>query len=36
MKPSITQQQIIEKYLIELDKHIADLKLGEAEKTFEI
>jgi AraC family transcriptional regulator, regulatory protein of adaptative response / methylphosphotriester-DNA alkyltransferase methyltransferase len=28
--------EIVEKYLFELDKHMADLKQGRAESTFEI
>lgn len=33
---SLRQQAIVRDYLFQLDKHIADLKNGSAEKTFEI
>ncbi len=33
---SIRQQEIVKDYLAQLDKHIADLKSGVADKTFEI
>jgi AraC-like DNA-binding protein len=36
MTPSARQQEIIKQYLLELDKHIADLKSAKAESTFEI
>jgi AraC family transcriptional regulator, regulatory protein of adaptative response / methylphosphotriester-DNA alkyltransferase methyltransferase len=36
MFASIRQQEIINKYNSELDKHLAELKAGKAEKTFEI
>ena len=36
MNASIRQKEIIDQYLAELDKHLAALKSGEAEKTFEI
>jgi AraC family transcriptional regulator, regulatory protein of adaptative response / methylphosphotriester-DNA alkyltransferase methyltransferase len=36
MTTSIRQLEIINKYLFELDKHLAELKLGKADKTFEI
>jgi AraC family transcriptional regulator, regulatory protein of adaptative response / methylphosphotriester-DNA alkyltransferase methyltransferase len=35
-KTSLRQREIVEQYLRELDKHLADLKIGKAEKTFEI
>src|SRR4028119_2175386 len=35
MTPSARQQEIINQYLFELDKHIADLKAARAESTFE-
>lgn len=34
--PSSRQLEIVEKYETELEKHLADLKQGKAEKTFEI
>jgi AraC family transcriptional regulator, regulatory protein of adaptative response / methylphosphotriester-DNA alkyltransferase methyltransferase len=33
---SLRQKEIVKDYLKELDKHIADLKSGTAESTFEI
>ena len=33
---SVRQREIVSNYLVELDKHIADLKSGKAENTFEI
>ena len=36
MTPSKRQQEIIDQYLFELDKHMADLKSAKAESTFEI
>ncbi|MGL4599022.1 MAG: helix-turn-helix domain-containing protein [Bacteroidia bacterium] len=36
MTPSIRQQEIIEQYLLELDKHMVDLKSAKAQSTFEI
>lgn len=35
-KVSVRQNQIMEQFLKELDQHLADLKEGKAEKTFEI
>jgi AraC-like DNA-binding protein len=35
-KASIRQKEIVAQYLHELDKHLADLKSGNAEHTFEI
>ncbi len=36
MELSERKQEIIDKYNFELDKHLAELKAGKAEKTFEI
>lgn len=36
MKTSVRKEEIIQRYLIELDKHLAELKSGRAEKTFQI
>ena len=36
MKTNNRQNELIEKYLIELDKHISELKLGKAKKIFQI
>jgi AraC family transcriptional regulator, regulatory protein of adaptative response / methylphosphotriester-DNA alkyltransferase methyltransferase len=36
MAASSRQQEIIDKYLLELDKHLLELKSGKALKTFEI
>ncbi|GAB4330327.1 MAG: hypothetical protein OHK0038_04600 [Flammeovirgaceae bacterium] len=36
MNPPNRQNEIIEAYLAELDKHLQELKEGKAEKTFEI
>ncbi len=33
---TIRQREIVRDYLVQLDNHIADLKKGSAEKTFEI
>ncbi|MFN8256140.1 MAG: helix-turn-helix transcriptional regulator [Bacteroidales bacterium] len=35
-KASARQMEIVAQYLQELDKHLADLKTGKADKTFEI
>ncbi|MBL7846266.1 MAG: helix-turn-helix transcriptional regulator [Cyclobacteriaceae bacterium] len=35
-KSSNRQQEIVTQYLHELDKHLAELKIGKAENTFEI
>ncbi len=36
MTPSNRQQEIIDQYLFQLEKHLADLKSAKAETTFEI
>jgi AraC-like DNA-binding protein len=36
IKSTLRQQEIVREYLVQLDKHIADLKKGSAERTFEI
>ncbi len=33
---SVRQRQIVSQYLQQLDRHLADLKAGKAQKTFEI
>lgn len=33
---SLRQKEIVNQYLVQLDKHISDLKSGIAERTFEI
>jgi AraC family transcriptional regulator, regulatory protein of adaptative response / methylphosphotriester-DNA alkyltransferase methyltransferase len=36
MTPSLRQQEIIDQYLLELDKHMDEIKSAKAESTFQI